>query len=224
MLFSKFFQSLKDAIGNFSMYIEGLDKRSKFYIYASPLLIVVFVYINADNIKGTSNEPLVKTSKQTKRYYPINKMLTLVSKISSKNKIKIYQLDVKNKQISLSANAKIKDILAFLEQISSVMKIQIFSISKQSKDFHIDILLGNQMVLLKNQRHKIDMSVLKVFEDVNQEIYSPLAIVGEWVYLDDKWKKAGDKYNGYIIKKVYAKKIILLDEVTNKTKEKIIIK
>ncbi len=224
MLFSKFFQSFKDAIGNFSMYLDTLDKRSKFYIYASPLLVVVFVYLNVDAIKATSNEPLVKISKKPKRYYSMNKMLTLISKISFKNKINIYQLDVKNKQISLSANAKIKNILAFLEQISSIMKIQIFSISKQSKDFHIDILLGNQMVLIKNQRHNIDMSVLKVFEDANHEIYAPLAIVGEWVYLDGKWKKAGDKYGKFVIKKVYAKRIILLDEVTNKTKEKVIIK
>ena len=221
-------ESLHKAVSRLGEYMASLDKKARFYLYASPLLVVVFVYINMPpnkqaNINATNKHNVYH--KSIKKYISNNKMLSLVSKLSSKNKLKIQKLDIKNKKIAMRAEAKIENILNFVKQISSTLKIRTFSIREQNDKFYLDIEFTNQMVFLKSAREPIDKKVIEAFyKDDDKREYAPLAIVGGWVYLDGKWKQAGDKYNGYIIKKVYAKKILLLDEVTNKTKEKVIIK
>ena len=202
-----------------------LNLKNKILLYASPILIIVFVYINLEQAPNTniSSANQVKT-KQIKRYYSNNKLLKIISNLASKSKIKISKLDIANKKITLQSQSDIKNILSFIEQTSSQIQIKTFSISKSEELFSFSIVFSNKLVFLQDSKAKIGVKMMSAFQTQEEASYAPSAIFASWVHLNGEWLKAGDKYEHYIVKKVYPKKIILFDTKMQVNVTKIIIK
>jgi len=200
---------------NFKYYYNTLNLKQKIQLYLIPLLIGVFVYFNIPK-SAISNTKIIPTKsiKIIKTKPNQLEILKILQTLEKQLDIQIFNYTFQNDKLKLQLETKYIKGIKFLYLIETISIIENLNLYYKNHMLYLSMIL-NFIPTTKKQNFDtihLDTNIANSFilskEIVNNTLKSK-AIIGDYLILNGKWYKVGDKYKQYTITKIEQKYIEL---------------
>jgi len=191
-----------------SIYLENINFKQKIYLYLIPILISIIYFLNVSyTVKNTSINNIEYKKQRTQL-----ELIEYFEHIIKQNKLVLHSV-VFNNNMNLKVSGNINSLVKFIDITYIQYKILSYDIKLQNKKVYLYIKYNtNQDIYMKNNNViKYDLS--NPFKKVrNKRKKLSLAIIGEYVLINNKWYEKGDMYKNKKIITIYKNKIELKDK------------
>ena len=189
------------------VYFNTFSQKEKILLYIIPLMVIALYFIYKPNQQIPSiNNDYTKAQTQLD-------IIKYFENLFNKNRLKLHSIVFTNNTINLKLTSSINNIVKFINQSNTKYEIISYKINQNNKKIDLDILFDiNKIIHIKNKQiSKYDLKnpFIKISKK-NKKLSK--AIIGQYVLIDNKWYKKGDKYNNKIISNIYRDKIEFNDK------------
>ena len=191
---------------NNKIYFDSFTSREKIILYIIPIMIIVLYFMYKPKIiQKDYNNNIYNTNTKSQL-----EVINYFQKIIKLNKIDLISIGFNNNIINIKINSNINKIVKFINTTYLEYEIISYNISDKNKKIYLDITYNSTKQVYYEKRniskYKLRNPFIKI-KSKNNKLSK--AIIGEYVLINNKWYKKGDKYKNKIITNIFKNEIEL---------------
>ncbi len=184
-----------------------LSFRTKVIIFLFPLTIFCLIYLYFLEIKKPINKtPSLVNIEKIKMKMKLIDVLKDIENFAFKNEIYLNKITKGDSSLDFIANSDLKkrlSLLIYLEKYNSFSKIKSFQMSDENLKVSIDFKKFYK-------KEKLDLNKeLEKIKEKKKQIYELKAIIGQKVFINNKWFSLNDKIERFEIKKINKTSVLM---------------
>lgn len=186
-----------------------MSTREKNILLSIPFLLAVLLYLNKDyfielldlNKEGDTQQVIYYTNLihklKNKRKLEDIEILGLYDKVVKKSGVKIVDIVLKNKYIEMNTLGDFENSMEFLWHMEKINEIIYLHLSSKGKKLHINLILNiTDTYTYRDIFTNVEVKNPFSNDEKKMKRNDTIAIVGQYIFYNDKWIGISDEYKG----------------------------